>query len=174
MIVVAALAGQIAQLPSTAQVVVDRVNRVRVPARISSRARRETAGDASNHVSLVDVAGQGVPAPGPTATAALTRAVTRMALKLGSMGPSDLYRRPGARKCWKYVTSLMPGTSVCHEKPPLSPCHVSDCPHQKYQRRSSCSETNKKHRCCLPDPKTRPVSDRLRRSVPLKPKGGPP
>src|SRR6476469_5769258 len=58
MVVVAALAGQIAQLPSTAQVVVDRVNRVRVPARIvAGRAgRRSVMRD--NDVSLVDVASQ--------------------------------------------------------------------------------------------------------------------
>jgi hypothetical protein len=58
MVVVAALAGQIAQLPSTAQVVVDRVNRVWVPARIVvGRAGRRPV-MCHNDVSLVDVASQ--------------------------------------------------------------------------------------------------------------------
>jgi hypothetical protein len=57
-----------------------------------------------NHVSLVDAAGQRIARAGLAATAALTRAVTRMALSLGSIGLSDLTAdlAPGSAAKWRH------------------------------------------------------------------------
>ena len=77
-----------------------------------------------NDVSLVDVASRRIGRAGTDGYCSAHEGCNENGLELGQNGAlrslPPTWRQEVLRND---VTSLMPGTSVCHEKPPLSPCH---------------------------------------------------